>query len=168
MKVHGWSQILLGAALVSRESIDMILDVQNEKIWPIQPIFTCGPFLIKATLRGGGANLNRGDSSSLGGYRALKYFQWQGKPFSEFLWGNKDSFEKTQRGTKKSAKKVFIPSPVRMHLSFRNNNQNFSTRIFIQPLYHYSKAFSISALQQLVYLGRMEDSTSFKCISDIL
>ena len=44
MKDHDWAWTLLGAALVSLESLDMIFDVQNAKIWPIQPIFSCGPF----------------------------------------------------------------------------------------------------------------------------
>ena len=35
MKDHGWSWTLLRAALVSLESLDMILNVYNAKIWPI-------------------------------------------------------------------------------------------------------------------------------------
>ena len=44
MKDHGWSWILLGAALVPLESLYMIFYVYNAKIWPIQPNFTSGSF----------------------------------------------------------------------------------------------------------------------------
>ena len=37
MKDHDWSWTLFGAALVSLESLDMIFDVWNAKIWPIEP-----------------------------------------------------------------------------------------------------------------------------------
>ena len=51
MKDPDWSWTLLGAGLVSLESLDMVFDVKNAKTWPIySPVIKVSSFGVTPSL----------------------------------------------------------------------------------------------------------------------